>query len=351
MRLRSGLVLLLTCSLSCWPKPSNAADAIPRQADPVHTGLTTAGCHIGLPVKDAGFLALISLLITVTWSGDCVDGWVSGKGVAIGTVNLPNHEGWRYEGEMRHGLFNGQGTFHGPGGVTASGVFHDARIDGPIIISIEGGFRYEGGWKIDHKEGYGVETLPDGRRYEGDWRNGQKDGHGTMVWPSGNRYVGEWREGRETGTGILTYYTGQKYEGDFVNGIPNGHGKQTDPDGSVAEGEWRNGKLNGHGSIVASKSRYEGEFHNGKSDGMGTFIGTDGRSYKGEFHDGKFNGVGTLVAANGARYEGQWSDGLPDGKGKLIRAAEPPYEGTWHHGCFRDGDRHTAFGASAASCP
>ena len=40
------------------------------------------------------------------------------------------------------------------------------------------GSKYQGDWKNNKEEGYGIYTWPDGSRYEGDWKNGKQDGKG-----------------------------------------------------------------------------------------------------------------------------------------------------------------------------
>ena len=47
------------------------------------------------------------------------------------------------------------------------------------------GREYQGEWKKNAMDGYGVLRWPDGKRYEGQYVNDQKHGHGTFFWPSG----------------------------------------------------------------------------------------------------------------------------------------------------------------------
>ena len=84
---------------------------------------------------------------TYTWSGECVDGKVSGKG--RGVWHLPDGGESVYEGSMRDGKKHGRGTF------TSYGA------------------RSEGEWRDDKPHGHGTFTLPDGTRFEGEWRNGE----------------------------------------------------------------------------------------------------------------------------------------------------------------------------------
>lgn len=295
---------------------------------------TTSGCKIGKPGKFHMVLGGASspnsdvASFQATWSGPCIDGFVSGTGIAEAKIN--DTLVWRYEGKMRNGLPNGQGTGHVPGGVTASGIWHDARIDGPIVLSIEGGLHYEGGWKIDRREGHGVETFPDGTRFEGDWRDGQREGHGILTKPNGGSYDGSWHAGTMSGFGIYKSADGSTYEGEFQRGKRNGHGTQSWGGGSKRiEADWKDDVPDGHALLTFS----------------------NGAHYDGEIHDWKMNGHGTMVSRHGTRYVGEWRDGFADGEGTLVRPDIPPFSGLWKHGCFQDGSRSTAYGVDPSSCP
>ena len=85
---------------------------------------------------------------TYTWSGDCVDGKVSGEG--RGVWHMPDgRKGSIYEGSMREGKQHGQGT-----------------------IVFPSGNRYDGEWRYGRPHGYGTKTDADGDRFEGEWLNG-----------------------------------------------------------------------------------------------------------------------------------------------------------------------------------
>ena len=106
---------------------------------------------------------------TYTWSGDCVDGKVSGEG--RGVWHLPDRGEYIYEGSMRDGKRHGGGTW----------------------------------------------TFPDGSRYEGEYRDNKMNG-GTQTWADGDRYEGEWRDSKPHGYGTHTTAAGSRYEGEWCNG-------------------------------------------------------------------------------------------------------------------------------------
>lgn len=325
MGILSHASLLVIAALLCATEACAAAEPSSELSDELAFSTTTSGCKIGNPIKLPPMSGAASLQIKITWSGACIDGQVSGNGIAEAKVN--DEVKWHYEGEMRNGVANGQGTAHLPGGVTISGVWQDAMIDGPVVASIEGGLHYEGGWKIDRREGHGVETFPDGTRFEGDWHDGQREGHGILKKPNGGSYDGNWHAGTISGFGI-----------------------SKNPDGSTYEGEFQRGKRNGHGTQSSGSSHIEADWEDDVPDGHVSITDRNGSHYEGEFHDWKMNGRGTMVTLNGARYVGEWRDGFVDGQGTLVRPDTPPFSGTWKHGCFQDGDRSIAFGVKPSSC-
>ena len=59
--------------------------------------------------------------------------------------------------------------------------------------------------------GKGVMTYPDGRLYEGDFKNNQRNGFGVMIYQDGgkysegSRYEGGWRDDKRHGKGVMIY--------------------------------------------------------------------------------------------------------------------------------------------------
>lgn len=61
---------------------------------------------------------------------------------------------------------------------------------------------YEGQYKMDKKEGFGILKWPDGRIYKGNWKNGKQDGEGQFYAPK----TQDWKKGKwENGKRILWY--------------------------------------------------------------------------------------------------------------------------------------------------
>jgi hypothetical protein len=82
----------------------------------------------------------------VTWSGQCEAGMAEGRGTL--QFFIGGAPAARYEGDMRNGRADGQGTSLEPDGT-----------------------RYEGNWRNNAANGFGVYTR-NGARYEGTWFNG-----------------------------------------------------------------------------------------------------------------------------------------------------------------------------------
>ena len=79
-------------------------------------------------------------------------------------------------------------------------------------------------------------------------------------------YDGEWKEDTMDGYGVYLYSNGDKYEGYWSMGSQNGKGKYTFTDGRAYEGEWKMQKMHGTGSFFCldKYANFNGEFREGK---------------------------------------------------------------------------------------
>jgi hypothetical protein len=107
---------------------------------------------------------------TVTWSGECKDGFAEGTGVMQWFED--KQPGPRYEGTLAHGALSGEGKLTLPDGST-----------------------YEGGWLEGRQSGQGTLKASDGGSYKGGWKNGKPDGHGVMHAATGETVEGVWKDG------------------------------------------------------------------------------------------------------------------------------------------------------------
>lgn len=107
---------------------------------------------------------------SIKWKGSCSDGFAHGTGILDWYVGEELEE--RYEGELKQGWADGQGTY-----ISRHGV------------------RYEGNWKKSMQEGKGRVQNPDGSIYQGEWKEGKPHGWGVYRAPSGETVEGEWVDG------------------------------------------------------------------------------------------------------------------------------------------------------------
>jgi hypothetical protein len=111
---------------------------------------------------------------TVTWSGECKDGFAEGTGVMQWFED--KQPGARYEGALAHGALSGEGKLTLPDGST-----------------------YEGGWLDGRQNGQGILKASDGGSYKGGWKNGRPDGRGVMHAATGETVEGTWKDGTYQG--------------------------------------------------------------------------------------------------------------------------------------------------------
>ena len=79
-------------------------------------------------------------------------------------------------------------------------------------------------------------------------------------------YDGEWKDDKMDGYGVYLYSNGDKYEGYWKDGFQNGKGKYIFTDGRSYEGEWKMQKMHGTGNFhcLDKYANFSGEFREGK---------------------------------------------------------------------------------------
>jgi hypothetical protein len=121
---------------------------------------------------------------SVRWTGKCLDGKATGKGVAQWYVDGEPSE--RYTGWFRHGKMHGKGEY----------------------IWQKDGDHYIGAYLDNKEHGKGKYIWPNGSYHVGEFKNGQRDGFGTMTLPRGNpgissyKHDGKWVGGKYVVQGI-----------------------------------------------------------------------------------------------------------------------------------------------------
>ena len=55
-----------------------------------------------------------------------------------------------------------------------------------------GNYEYQGEWKTDYQDGFGLCFYEKGDLYIGHWKNGKRSGKGSLFFGKGDRYTGSW---------------------------------------------------------------------------------------------------------------------------------------------------------------
>ena len=110
---------------------------------------------------------------TVTWTGQCRDGQLSGKGTLT----------WRF---LRRGEWTEQ---------TSEAPLVNGLFNGPGKTVSPGEYVYEGNYRDHQRHGMGTLIRDNGWKYSGLWSEGKPHGQGTVTSPSGEEFSGVFREG------------------------------------------------------------------------------------------------------------------------------------------------------------
>ncbi len=131
--------------------------------------------------------------------------------------------------------------------------------------------KYEGEWKDDGINGFGIKDYGGGLTEKSFFTNGKLIGNGKLElhYSNGNVYIGNHFNGVENGEGVLLYKTGEKYEGSFKNHMFNGEGAY----------------YNSFGKLI-----YKGSFVESVPYGYGIEYEENGKTLKGNFKNGSPDG-------------------------------------------------------------
>lgn len=99
---------------------------------------------------------------------------------------------------------------------------------------------YQGEWKENNIDGYGIYYFCDGRKYIGQWENNQMHGYGEFTWKEGKKYCGFYKDDKKEGFGIYYWPNLRFYIGFWKEGKQHGIAKFIQ--GNVVKyGLWING--------------------------------------------------------------------------------------------------------------
>jgi hypothetical protein len=127
-------------------------------------------------------------------TGPFVTGKLSGSSCLVQSKSTADKEGnWHYQGQMKEGRFNGQGSFAGNlGSISYSSKY--GTYTGPFVDGYPEG---EGRMTFENDETW----------YVGGFSAGLFDGTGTLRSPNGVRFAGPWKKNNPNGVIHIYKYT------------------------------------------------------------------------------------------------------------------------------------------------
>ncbi|MDH5339837.1 MAG: hypothetical protein OEW22_08670, partial [Rubrivivax sp.] len=165
--------------------------------------------------------------VLISWSGDCdQDKHATGPGV-LSWIEGGKLVG-RFEGSMRGGKANGDGTIY--------------------VAAPQGGYdRFEGSFKDNEVAGRLSARTANGLTFEGVLSSPSYSGSGTLKTAAGDQYTGELANGQLNGPGHLMLANGEQYRGHFVANNLEGPGEWLGSKGDYYRGEFKAGVYAGKG--------------------------------------------------------------------------------------------------------
>lgn len=203
------------------------------------------------------------------------------------------------------------------------------------------GGSYDGDWKNNKANGYGIHTFYSGETYEGEFVDDMPEGYGVYKSNS-HTYRGHFAKGIKHGTGFLTTTclteSGRVFGhgtvfGDFENDqFVKGTGKRCRVDGNIFEnGDYEKGRLIKGIRIWPQGHRFEGIYDKKGMLAKGTFEWDDGSKYEGEYENGRRSGFGVYTSPDGSVYEGHYKNDLKNGMGKITYPDGTVISGEFHN--------------------
>jgi hypothetical protein len=264
----------------------------------------------------------------------------------IADVKYVYDNGTVYEGQIRNGLYHGEGnkiTF--PDGTTYRGSFIDGVIQGEGQYTAINGDTYQGLFSNNKYKGYGKYTYVNGDVIEGEFDGNSlvadsviyvkikatnetkymkgKDWNREIMGV--NTYSFNFDKTRFNGTADIVFRDGTHYKGSISNNTFNGQGEITYIDGSKYKGNWVSDQKTGRGTFTyANNTKYDGYFLNNQYDGEGKFYYANGDMYDGTWKANKRHGYGKYTFANDNYFKGNWVNG---NKHTLDQTDDKDYKG------------------------
>lgn len=176
---------------------------------------------------------------------------------------------------------------------------HGVRVDRQgrgVYTAAQSGWRYEGAWENDVRQGNGVATCGDSFLFDGAWDGNRRNGRGTCIVKGKGQVSGVW-DADVLRQGVFFDQNGNKLDAVF------------DDEGRVEEGVFMNAEGN---------ASYKGRFNKaGLPHGVGNAAYPDESKYSGTFVNGQRHGQGAWSVSPLEWYAGGWKENVFNGDGIL----------------------------------
>ncbi|MEF2920145.1 MAG: hypothetical protein U0O22_06745 [Acutalibacteraceae bacterium] len=197
---------------------------------------------------------------------------------------------------------------------------------------------YEGEYKSDMKNGFGVTYFKSGKvAYVGNHKDDKYDGFGIEFRATdGSITVAEFSENSKVAVFAKFDKNGNiSFAGNKHNNNTS-HISFDNNNGEIFIAQTKDGEVLTKGTIFSADGTllYTGDYKNGNKDGNGILFYPNGTiKYTGEFKRNQYSGSGVLHHTDGSVYKGDFSAGLPNGYGSLQKDdGTPLYVGQWKKG-------------------
>jgi len=264
-----------------------------------------------------------------TWTGECVDGYASGKGTItmLRTKVEKDNRSSQIEcvGQLQQGKLAGYNDCKWSKGNFYSGLLKGNMFHGKGTYTWADGSVYKGLWAEDMRYGQGELIWGNGESYSGTWKNNQPHGKGTY----------KWAQHKEPCTEINRFYCYKTFIGNFIKGsfekgtFTRFDGKKVKQTLAIrlsqkdlieqAKGNWvkspKGCKLWNASDMLVKKTTWTGKCDDGYASGQGslTMVWKSDKEDQsiactGTLKKGKLDGQNECKWGNGISYKGTFKD-------------------------------------------
>lgn len=157
---------------------------------------------------------------------------------------------------------NGLGYYIAANGCSSKGNWINDRLDG-YGIEIDLVAHYEGEYSEGVQQGIGIKIIEERGTYIGEVDESLY-GIGTFVFKDGRKYEGEWKNNKLNGFGVISLPNKKSwFEGEFIDDKREGFGVFYSPK-KIYVGMWKNSKLEGETIIIQDNIIKKQYWENGK---------------------------------------------------------------------------------------